>query len=100
VHLVDTVFTTPGMTATRPVRGAGLPPAALVNGDFATWDIRGWQTDGDAAGVFRGADGTPHVTTFVNGDAATGRMWQDFAIDASITKLNFRVHGGSTWGHS
>jgi Domain of unknown function (DUF4185) len=103
VHLIDTVLTTPGATAVRPVRGLGLPPATLVNGTFATGDTSGWQTEGVAPRVFPPGPGpNKHVTTYVetggeaDGDLAMGRMWQDFTIDAGTSKLRFSVHGGST----
>lgn len=96
VHLMRTWLGPPGATYTPPARGAGLPKTAFVNGDFATGDLRGWQTSGDAFGLFDGADGAPRVTTYApgTGDAATGAMWQDLAIDATTSELSFWIAGG------
>jgi hypothetical protein len=96
VHLMRTVLTEPGATAVPPDRGAGLPPASLVNGDFAN-GTTGWQAAGDPFAVFIGDDGRPRLTTFVEpeGDAATGRLWQDFTVDSLTSELRFEVHGGT-----
>jgi hypothetical protein len=96
VHLMKTVLTEPGATVAPPARGADLPRATLINGDFAN-GTAGWQSSGDAFGVFVGDDGRPRLTTYTQdeGDAAVGRLWQDFAVDASTSELRFAVHGGT-----
>jgi hypothetical protein len=95
VHLMRTVLVEAGATAMRPERGVGLPPATLVNADFAN-GTDGWQASGDAFAVFLGDDGRRRLTTYVDplGDTAVGRLWQDFTVDALTRELVFEVHGG------
>jgi Domain of unknown function (DUF4185) len=97
VHLMKTVVARPGATASPPPsRGGRLPPASLVNGDFGTGDLRGWQSSGDTFATFKGTDGRWRVTTYTlaKGDNATGQLWQDFTVDANTKALRFWVHGG------
>jgi hypothetical protein len=95
VHLVRTVLAEPGATVPAPTnRGAGLPPTALRNADFAA-GFTGWQAEGDPFVIFTGPDGVRRVTTYDDkGDAAVGRLWQDFTVDATVTEIDFAVHGG------
>jgi hypothetical protein len=92
------VLVPPGTSYTPPVRGEGLPPTHLVNGDFATYNMSGWTTIGDGAsfGVFTGSDGQPRMTTYTvaKGDAAVGAIFQDFTVDANTSELRFKLHGG------
>lgn len=74
-------------------KGAGLPKAKLVNGDFSQ-GLSGWNASGDAFAVFDGPGGKRHVTTYVGGDGTVGQLWQDFTIDATTSELRFSVHGG------
>lgn len=96
VHLVRAYLGPEGAPFTPLAKGANLPKAALVNGDFATGDLTGWSGSGDAFAVFKGKDAKPRVTTFVlpKGDKATGKLWQDFTVDATTSELRFYVHGG------
>lgn len=95
VHLMRTVMAAPGVAAEPPPRGEGLPPAALVNGDFAGGSLAGWSASGDPFATFQGEDGAWRVTTFTAaGDAATGMLWQDFTVDAATSELRFLLHGG------
>lgn len=91
-HLMRTIVAAPGVYASPPPpRGTDLPPAALVNGDFATGDLTGWQTTGDPFVVYQGPDGQWRLTT---GVAAEGEAWQDFSVDAKTHELRFAVSGG------
>lgn len=67
-----------------------------MNGDFATGDLTGWQSSGDAFAVFVGPDGAHRVTssTPAKGDAAMGTLSQTFVIDAATVELSFLIHGG------
>lgn len=98
VHLLRTWLVPPGTPATPPAKGAGLAKAKMVNGDFATNDLTGWQASGDGAtfGVFTGDDGKKRLTTFApgKGDAAVGTLAQSFAVDATTSALSFVIHGG------
>jgi hypothetical protein len=96
VHLVRAHLGPEGAPFTPPVKGANLPKAALVNGDFATGDLTGWSQSGDPFVVFQGKDAKPRVTTFVQpkGDKAMGKLWQDFTVDATTSELRFYIHGG------
>jgi hypothetical protein len=95
VHLMRTVMAAPGIAAEPPPRGEELPPAEIVNGDFAGGSLAGWTASGDPFGTFQGDDGIWRVTTYVGaGDAATGTLWQEIAIDATTSELRFFLHGG------
>jgi len=94
VHLMRTVMTAPGVTAEPPPRGEGLPPAAIVNGDFAGGSLAGWSASGDPFATFQGEDGIWRVTSYNGGDAAKGLLWQEFVVDAETSELRFFLHGG------
>jgi uncharacterized protein DUF4185 len=96
VHVMRTWLAPPGEKRARPERGVGLPKATLVNGDFATGDLSGWQAQGDAFVTFQSADGVWRMTTFTpdKGDAATGTLSQSFTVDAATSELSFSLHGG------
>jgi hypothetical protein len=98
VHLMESVLVPPGTVWAPPVRGDDLPPARLVNGDFAAGDLRGWSFTGDGGAfrLFAGSDGRPRLTTYTQarGDGAVGTLFQDIAIDATTSELRFRLHGG------
>ena len=98
IHLMETVLVPPGTSYTPPTRGLGLPRASLVNGDFASYDVRGWSTSGDGATfpIFTGSDGRPRLSTYTPAkhDAAMGAIWQDFTVDAATSELRFKLHGG------
>lgn len=94
VHLVRAVVGTEGASATAPLRGAGLPKAALRNADFATGDVSGWAATGDPFSVRKLADGTNLLTTLgAKGAQNVGRITQDFTIDATTSELAFTVSG-------
>ncbi len=95
VHLMRTVLGAPGATFTPPARGAGLPRATLANGDFAGGSLGGWTQEGDAFVTFQDASGAWRVSTYgAAGDATTGRLYQDFTVDAATKELAFAIHGG------
>jgi hypothetical protein len=96
VHLMKTVLAEPWAQDPAPsTAGAGLPKTSLVNGDFAAWNLSGWQSSGDAFRLFMGPDGLPRLTTYAaRGDATTGALWQDFVVDDKTSELDFSVHGG------
>jgi len=96
VSLVRSQLGPDGVPFSAPQKGANLPKAALVNGDFAMGNLSGWQSSGDAFALFKDADGHYRVTTYVapKGDKATGSLWQDFTVDAATSELRFWVHGG------
>ena len=97
-HLMRSIVAKPGVAASLPPeRGTNLPPATLVNGDFAAGDLSGWQTSGDAFAVIPGTGGQWWLTTNVpleGGTAVQGEAWQDFSIDAKTHELRFTVSGG------
>jgi hypothetical protein len=94
-HLIRSLLTTDGHAVSSPERGTTWPKAALVNGDFASGDTRGWVQVGGPFAVFRAADGRNRVTTFgASGDATTGRLYQDVNIDSKSTQITFKIHGG------
>ena len=95
VHLMRTVMAAPGIPAEPPARGQGLPPAAIVNGDFAGGSLAGWSASGDAFATFQGEDGAWRVTTYgADAEATRGELWQDFTVDAGTSELRFLLHGG------
>src|SRR5690606_7895783 len=95
VHLMRTVLAEPGVAAEPPARGEGLPPARIVNGDFAGGSLDGWTQSGGPFGAFQGEDGAWRLTTYgAAGDATTGELWQEFVVDAGTSELRFFVHGG------
>lgn len=95
VHLMRTVMAAPGIEAEPPPRGEELPPATVVNGDFAGGSLAGWTATGDPFGTYQGEDGVWRVTTYVGpGDAATGTLSQEIAVDAETSELRFFLHGG------
>jgi hypothetical protein len=96
VHLVRAHLGPEGGAFTPPTKGANLPKAALVNGDFSTGDLSGWSASGDTFVVFQGKDAKPRVTTYAlpKGDKAMGKLWQDFTVDAATSELRFYIHGG------
>jgi hypothetical protein len=98
VHLIHTILAQPGVTASPPPpKGTGLPKATLVNGNFATGDLSGWQTSGDLF-LLQAAGGAWQLTTNVpseGGPAVEGAMWQDFTVDAKTHELDFAVSGGN-----
>jgi hypothetical protein len=96
VHLMRTWLAAPGVDRPRTARGAGLSKSKIVNGDFATGDLTGWKTSGDAPAVFVGADGLRRVTTSTpgKGDVAVGTLAQSFVVDETTSELTFSVHGG------
>jgi hypothetical protein len=90
-HLMRTIVAEPGVSASPPPpSGTGLPRATLVNGDFGTGDLTGWQTSGDPFVVSSG-----QLTTNAppKGAAAVGAVWQDFTVDANTHELHFDVSG-------
>jgi hypothetical protein len=94
-HLIRTVMTGDGHAVPPPANGVGWPKAALTNGDFATYDTRGWTQIGGPFGIYQSQDGTPRLTTYgASGDATVGQLYQDVSIDSTTTKLNFTIHGG------
>jgi len=95
VHLMRTVMAAPGIPAEPPAHGQGLPPAAIVNGDFAGGSLAGWSASGDAFATFQGEDGAWRVTTYgADAEATRGELWQDFTVDAGTSELRFLLHGG------
>lgn len=101
VHLMRTVLAKreDPIPQPPPPRGQGLPPASLVNGEFGgrgACSLAGWQSLGDAFGVFKGNDARCRMTTFTQakGDNAMGALFQDFTVDAGTKALRFLVHGG------
>jgi hypothetical protein len=98
VQLMRTLLAEPGADAEPPHPGAGLPRAALNNADFSDPTLAGWTGSGDAFRSFADAadGGKAALTTYTadTGNAATGKLWQDFDIDAQTSRLSFRVHGG------
>jgi hypothetical protein len=95
VHLLRTLIAEPGVDAPQPMRGAGLPPARLVNADFAGGSLEGWNAEGDSFATFQDANGAWAVTTFTaKQDAVLGRLWQEFSVDDRTSSLSFEVHGG------
>jgi hypothetical protein len=96
VHLMQTALVENGVTASRPIRGAGIPRPVLVNGDFSRWNLTGWQSIGTPFVVVN-RGGRPCVSTQVpnaGGDAAMGAVFQDFTLDSTVTELRFSVFGG------
>jgi len=95
VHLMRTVMAAPGIAAEPPARGEGLPPATIVNGDFAGGSLAGWHASGDPFATFQGEDEVWRVTTSgAGGDATRGELWQDVTVDAGTSELRFYLHGG------
>jgi len=97
VHLVRSIVAEPGVSASPPPpKGAGLPPATLINGDFAAGDLRGWLTSGDSFAVIPGNDGHWRLTTYVppKGGGVLGEIWQEFKLDSKTHELRFAVSGG------
>jgi hypothetical protein len=100
VHLMRTILADKGGNPAPPSpRGQNLSPAKLTNGDFGGWgdcQLGGWQSLGDAFGVFKGSDGRCRMTTFTTtkGDDAMGALFQDFTVDATTKAIRFLVHGG------
>ncbi len=93
VHLIRTVLGPAGL-ASPQVRGAGLPWPTLANADFAG-GLQDWSASGDTFRTFS-RNGKQCVTTFTTekGDAAVGRLWQDFTVNDTVSELRFQVHGG------
>ena len=100
VHLVRTILALPGVSALPPpAKGTHLSKAKLVNGDFATGDLSGWQTDPSGDSFTVQADPVWKLTTYVpsaGGPAGKGKIWQDFRVDAKTHELRFAVSAGSS----
>lgn len=98
VHLMRTVLARADDPRPQPSppRGLGLPRATLVNGNFDTGDLTGWTSEGDPFTVVRNRDGMPRVTSRTpdKSDAARGRLYQSFQVDALTKALTFQIHGG------
>jgi hypothetical protein len=90
-HMMRTQIVLEGNDYKAKPHGVDLPPAKLVNGDFAN-GLSGWQGSGFT--TFTGTDGKPRITSYVGGDGNTGKIWQDFQVDATTKELRFAVHGG------
>jgi hypothetical protein len=96
VHVLRTVLAEEGAPDVKPPeRGKGLAPARLANPDFAAGDLRGWETEGDRFHLWKGADKVWRLTSFTSKkDAAVGKVWQEFTVDAATSELRFKVSGG------
>jgi hypothetical protein len=92
-HLMRTRIALEENPSTAKARGDGLAKAKLVNADFSQ-GLTGWQASGTPFIKFTGTDGKPNITTYVDGDGATGKIWQDFTVDATTSELSFKVYGG------
>jgi hypothetical protein len=101
VHLVRTIVAQAGVSASPPPpKGTGLSKATLVNGDFATGDLSGWQSDpsGDLF-LVQPVGAEWRLTTNVlseGGPGVEGAIWQDFTVDSKTHELRFAVSGGSS----
>ncbi|MGQ0508445.1 MAG: DUF4185 domain-containing protein [Myxococcaceae bacterium] len=95
VHLMRTVLTEPGATATRPSH-AITGTTTLTNPKFDE-SIVGWHASGSPFALFMGTDGKRRITTYVPpaNDAVMGTLFQDFTVGANTTTLSFAVHGGN-----
>ncbi|HEX5052664.1 MAG TPA: DUF4185 domain-containing protein [Planctomycetota bacterium] len=82
-----------------PPRAAPAAKAGrkLTNEDFAKGALTGWHAEGDAFATVRRDDGAWYLCTYTEarGDAARGRLWQDFTVPPAARELRGFVFGGS-----